>query len=328
VRATVTDIDLESFGPGRHDVWLHLVDDALGLPIRIPVLVFRGAREGPALGLTAAVHGDEVNGAAVIHAVFDRLDPTRLRGTVLGVPVVNVPAFHAHRRRTPHGFDLNHYFPGSRSGNDIQIYAHRLLERFVRHVDVLIDLHTASQGRANSLYVRADMERRETARMAYLQRPQIILHNPASDGTLRGAASELGVPAITLEVGNPNRFQRDYIRRSVVGVRAVLADQKMLPKRSVALGDEPTICSESSWMYTHMGGLLRVLPAMTDLVVEGDVVAELVDPFGKELHSYTAPFDGIVIGKAVDPVAATGARILHLGKLADARYPFVRRTDA
>ena len=328
MRLMFDEIVPAKFEPGRHEVWLRLVDDALGLPVRVPVMVVKSERAGPIVGLTAAVHGDEVNGAAVIHAVMNKLDLARFRGTLVGIPVVNVPAFHAHTRRMPQGYDLNHHFPGSPGGNDVQIYAARLLHRFVRHLDVLIDLHTASRGRANSLYVRADMERRETARMAYLQRPQIILHNPASDGTLRGAASGLGVPAITVEVGNPNRFQADYIRRSVVGIRAVLAERKMLPKRNVALGDEPTVCSESCWLYTHMGGLLRILPAMTDLVAAGDVVALLVDPFGQPLHSYTAPFDGIVIGKALDPVAATGARILHLGRLADDRYPFIRRTDA
>jgi uncharacterized protein len=314
--------------PGKHEMWLHLVDDALGLPVRLPVLAARGRRDGPVVGLTAAVHGDEVNGVAVIQELFRKLDLTKLRGSVLAIPVVNVSAFQAHTRRTPHGFDLNHHFPGSAAGNDIQVYAHRLLQGFVRHLDVLLDVHTASRGRANCLYVRADMERRDTARMAYLQRPQVILHNPASDGTLRGASSELGVPAITVEVGNPSRFQKEYIRRAVVGVRAVLAERKMIPKRTVAMGAEPAICSKSVWMYTDQGGLLSVLPDTTDRVEEGEVVARQFDPFGTLLKEYRAPSAGIIIGRALDPVAATGARILHLGHLADERYPFIRRGDA
>jgi len=275
------------------------------------------------VGITGAVHGDEVNGIAVIRALFAKLDPNKLRGTILAIPVVNVPAFHQHQRRTPHGFDLNHHFPGAPDGNDSQVYATRLLSRFVGHVAGLIDLHTASRGRANCLYVRADMEREDTARMAYLQRPHIILHNPASDGTLRGAASELGVPAITVEVGNPSRFQPEYIRRSVVGVRAVLADWEMIRKRQVDLGPEPVICSESSWLYTDRGGLLEVLPKVTDRVDQGELIARLVDPFGNLVAEYRAPFSGVVIGRAVDPVAATGARILHLGRPVDdvTRYP-------
>ncbi|MFT4624084.1 MAG: putative deacylase [Myxococcota bacterium] len=325
---TVEALDLNSLAPGVvHRRWLRLVDDALGLPVRLPLLIARGRKPGPVLGLTSTVHGDEVNGVAVIHELFRKLEPTRLAGTVVGLPVTNVPAFHRHARRTPHGMDLNHHFPGSPTGNDIQVYSHRLLDRVVRHLDLLLDLHTASRGRANCLYVRADMQQPATARMAYLQRPQIILHNPASDGTLRGAASDLGVPAITVEVGNPSRFQREYIRRSVVGVRAVLAEYRMIKMRPVSLGAPPVVCASSQWLYTAHGGLLTVHPAVADDVSEGQCIAELVDAFGDPVASYTAPNDGIVIGRAVDPVAATGARVIHLGMRAADDVPYVRRSE-
>jgi predicted deacylase len=323
-RLVVEALDLAHIGPGRHEMWLHLVDDALGQPLRLPLLVVRGHRPGPIIGLTAAVHGDEVNGIAVIHELMAKLEPKQLRGVVAALPVVNLPAFHRHARLTPYGQDLNHHFPGNPAGNDAQVYAHRLLERFVRHTDALIDLHTASRGRANCLYVRADMTQPDAARMAYLQRPQIILNNPASDGTLRGAASDLGVPSITVEVGNPSRFQREYIRRSVTGIRAVLAERRMLPRRARRFTDQPAICSESRWLYTDRGGLLTVFPEVTAEVAEGEVIAELVDPFGTRLRTYTAPYSGVVIGRAVDPVAHTGARILHLGRLADEDAPYVR----
>jgi predicted deacylase len=323
----VEGLFLDSLPRGRiHECWLHVSNDAFGLPVRLPLLVARGG-EGPTVGLTAAVHGDEVNGIAVIHEIFAKLDPNSLRGTVVALPVANASAFHHHSRRTPHGVDLNHHFPGSPDGNDMQIYAHRLLERFIRHLDVLLDLHTASRGRSNCVYVRADMLQSETARMAYLQRPQIILHNPPSDGTLRGAASELGVAAITVEVGNPNRFQKEYIRQSVQGIRGVLAEWRLIRKRPLRLGPPPALCSSSVWTYTDMGGLLTVLPELTERVEEGQAIARLTDMFGHELRTYTAPFSGIVIGRAVDPVATTGARILHLGKLAPEDHRFVRRPD-
>ena len=319
------ELELHAFEPNTVSKrWLRLVDNALGRAIRLPVLVARGAKPGPVLGVTAAVHGDEVNGIPIIHQLFQKMDPRKLAGTVLAVTVVNVPAFEAHTRRTPHGFDLNHHFPGRPDGNDIEVYAHRLLEAVFSKVDALVDLHTASRGRANSLYVRANMTREDTAQMAYLQRPQIILHNPASDGTLRGA---LDVPAITVEVGNPSRFQRDFIRRAVAGLRAVLGELKMMARRPVAMGDPPVLCARSRWIYTQEGGLLEVLPGLGDHVEEGQPIARLVDPFGDLRRTYQAPEAGIVIGRAVNPVAAAGARILHLGVLATATDGFVRRRE-
>ena len=324
---TVDELPLDSLDPGIHRFWLRMVDDGLGQAVRAPVLVARGERPGPTVGVSSTVHGDEVNGIAVIHRLLGTLDATRLAGTVVAVPVVNVPAFHQHSRRTPHGLDLNHHFPGRADGNDIQVYAHRVMQKFVARIDLLVDLHTASRGRENCLYVRADMSSPRIAQMAYLQRPQIILHNPSFDPTLRGAAEAVGVPAITVEVGNPSRFQREYIRRSVIGLRSVLAQEGMIPPRAVTPGDPPVLCSRSEWLTTDDGGLLRVFPKVTERVEAGQPIARLVDAFGDELRTYEAPHDGIVIGRAVDPVAATGARILHLGVLATPADGLVERTD-
>lgn len=326
---TVDDLHLHDLPRGtRTRLWLEVAQDALGLPIRLPVLVARGRVAGKTAAITAAVHGDEVNGIPVIHRLFAQLDPARMRGDLIAVPVVNVIAFELHSRRMHEAVDLNHAFPGNASGNLGAVLAHRLLERIVHPADLLIDLHTASRGRANPLYVRADMKHPASAQMAYLQRPQIILHNPPSDGTLRGAAAEHGIPAITVEIGNPSRVQKEVARRATVGVRAVLAEHGIIPRRPVALGPPPVLCSRSRWLYTDDGGLLEVLPALVDRVQEGEPIATLTDLFGEHRRTYTAPEDGIVIGRSVDPVAATGARLLHLGALAtdaDELLPRVER---
>jgi len=328
-QATVSALPLDELAEGQvHRLWLHLVDDALGRPVVLPALVARGIEPGPVLGVCAAVHGDEVNGVAVIHRMFAKLDASRLCGSVVALPVVNVPAFHRHARRTQEGFDLNHHFPGRADGREIEQYAFRLMERFVARLDLLVDLHTASRGRANSLYIRADMTVPEAARMAYLQRPQIILHNPPRDLTLRGAAQAIGVPAITVEVGNPSRFQPEYIRRSVVGLRSILADREMIRRRAVDPGPQPVVCSGSDWIYTEEGGFLEVFPRVTEHVAKGQPIARIRDAFGQLVRTYDAPHDGIVIGRSVDPVAASGARILHLGRVADPDAVYVRRHDA
>jgi predicted deacylase len=162
--------------------------------------------------------------------------------------------------------------------------------------------------------------------MAYLQRPQIIVHNPPSDHTLRGAAMDLGIPAITLEIGDPQKFQPTYVRSSRIGLRAVLAAAGMLPRRPVSEGAEPVLCDHSSWMYTDRGGLLEVLPRPTERVTRGERVAILRNAFGDQIREYFAPEDGIVIGKSVNPVGQTGARILHLGGIATEEHDFHRRS--
>lgn len=295
---------------------LDMVGNGLGQTVRIPAIVVRGTAPGPTLGLTAALHGNELNGIRVIHDTLRTIDPTKLRGAIVAVPVVNVPGYIAGQRAFNDGQDLNRLMPGKPNGTGAQVYAHRFMDRLVRHLSYLIDLHTASFGRVNSLYVRADMSDPTTARMAYEQNPQIILHNCGEDGTLRSAAVALGIPAITVEVGNPQRFQQGMIRSSLEGVQNVLADLEMIDEPVRTPEPEakaPVLCVRSYWLYTTSGGVLEVLPGLCDRVEKGELVARVTDIYGRVVEEYCAPEDGVVIGKSNNPVNQTGSRILHLG---------------
>lgn len=327
--AILTDqLDLEGLPRERLSrLRFELAHDGLGRPLRLPILVARGRTDGPVFGITAAVHGNELNGIPVIHGLLDGLNLSTLRGTVVAVVAVNVPGVLARQREFADGKDLNHIFPGRPDGSVSEVFAHRFLDRVVRHLDLLVDLHTASFGRVNSLYVRADMTDPNTAQMAYLQRPQIIVHNPPADKTLRGAAQGMGIPAITVEIGNPHRFQRDYIKRSKAGLRAVLAQAGMVPMRAFRPGDPPLLCLRSSWLYTDYGGLLEVYPSVVDQVRQGEIIGRLTNVYGDVVREFEAPVDGVIVGKSVDPIAETGARIAHIGVLAPEEHPFRHRND-
>lgn len=293
--------------------WLKLISDGFGSPITIPVIVARGLGEGPVLGVTAAVHGNELNGIPVIQRLFNEIDVKELRGTIVGIPVVNIPAFIRKKRRFNDGVDLNHIMPGKKDGNISQVYAYRFIERIVKHFDYLLDLHTASTGRINSYYIRADMDQPIVRKMALLQNADIIVHNPPSDGTLRGAADDLNIPAITLEVGNPSTFQKRLIRSGVAGVHNVLCHLNMVDDEPVEIDADTVICESSKWVYTDIGGLLSVNVDLRQKLKKGEKIAEIRNVFGVKLKEYFAPEAGIVIGKSVSPVNQTGGRIIHLG---------------
>ena len=293
--------------------WLKIISDGLGQPICVPLIVARGKGDFPILGLTAAVHGNELNGVSVIQRLFRELDPSELKGCIVGVPVVNIPSYIRKKRRFNDGIDLNHIMPGKENGNVSQVYAHRFIQRVVKDFDYLLDLHTASFGRINSYYIRADMKHPVTRKLALLQNAQIIVHNPPSDGTLRGAADAMDIPAITLEVGNPNTFQKKLIRSGIVGIHNVLSYLEMTSDE-IEQPIKPAVqCKRSYWIYTDRGGLLTVHVGLTEKVKKGDLIASLRDVFGNLTSEYYAPEDGVVIGKSVSPVNQSGGRILHLG---------------
>ncbi len=311
---TIEKLALASLPKGSLNYyWLKIISDGLGSPICIPLMVAKGIHEGPVLGLTAAVHGNEINGIPVIQRLFAEVDVSELSGTIIGVPVVNVPSFIRKKRRFNDGVDLNHIMPGKVGGNVSEIYAHRFVNRLVKHFDYLIDLHTASYGRINSYYVRADMEQASTRQLAMLQNADIIVHNPPFDGTLRGAADAMGIPAITVEVGNPGVFQKRLIRSGHEGIHNVLCHLNMI-EDDLEPANKPTIlCKKSYWIYTERGGLLTVHANLVESLEKGQKMATLRNVYGQTLTEYTAPENGVVIGKSVSPVNQSGGRVLHLG---------------
>lgn len=298
-----------------HRRYIKLVEDGIGMSVRVPVLIGRGSKPGPTIGIVAALHGNELNGVPLIHRLFSDLQSHKVRGTIVAVIVANLPGFLLHQRAFNDGEDLNRIFPGKEEGNCSQVYAYNLLHRIINRFDYMIDLHTASHGRVNSLYIRANMEHEIIAKMATLIEPQIILTNPAPMQTLRGQAISLGIPALTLEMGNPSRIQKDVVRSSLLGIKNVLRWLKFLPGPIKKQSSDTVLCSESQWIYTDCGGFLETIPSVATKVEKGEMIARMRNIFGDVIREYRAPHDGIIIGRSVNPVAQTGARVVHLGKI-------------
>lgn len=311
----IDELQLDSLSAGTiHRRWLHLVSDGFGESIHIPLIIVRGLEEGPVLGVTAAIHGNELNGIPVIQHLVRNVDPRLLRGTIIGALTLNVPGLMLHQRFFNDGADLNRIAPGRPDGNVSEIYIHRLVQRLLPSLDYLIDLHTASAGRINSWYIRADMDRKATARMARLQNPDIILHNTANDGTFRGTACSMGIEAITLELRDPHIFQFDVIADALRGVENVMVDLNMIESNGPRKIQSTIFCPDSFWLYSDDGGILSIPVKIGQMLEKGQKMAELRDIFGGLKKTYYAPEAGIVIGKSVDPIAQTGSRIIHLGR--------------
>ncbi|WP_374957306.1 succinylglutamate desuccinylase/aspartoacylase family protein [Gilvibacter sp.] len=310
----IKQLDLESFEPNSLSYrWLQIVSNGIGQPIFIPVMIAKGKEEGPTLGLTAVVHGNELNGMSVIQKVFAELDLDKLSGTLVGVPVMNIPSILLNERRFLDGADLNRIMPGKKDGNRSQVYAHRIVNRIVKHFDYMLDLHTASFGRINSFYVRADLSSKIAYQLACIQNPQIILNAPPKDGTLRGAAADYGIDAITVEVGDPDRFQKGMIRSGLSGVFNTMAYLGMYETKIEQEEEKPIICKRSYWIYSNKGGIIQVHTKLTQKLKKGDHIATVRNVFGEVVKEYYAPEKGVVIGQSVNPVGQTGSRLIHLG---------------
>ena len=313
--AVVARLDLESLPAGRVSLLrLALAVSALSEPVSVPIMVARGVLPGPTVGLTAAIHGNEIAGIPLIHQLMRELDPSNLCGNVVAIPVVNPPGFRRFQRGFSDGVDLNRIMPGKKRGAGSQAWAAALVKHVLPHLDVLLDLHTASFGRENSLYVRADMTVPEVARLARALQPEIVVHNTGVDGSWRGTAGNAGITALTIEMGNPQVLNAEFVKRTYAGVSACLVALGMsTPLCPPMEFPPPVMCVRSFWIYTRTGGVLYVLPNVGDWVRRGETIAEVCNIFGQMVDRYFAPESGIVVGRSNNLVADTGARVLHLG---------------
>lgn len=318
----IQTLDLTKAPKGKiSKYWLHIADNGLAQPVLVPVIVAKGIEDGPVLGLTAAIHGNELNGIPIIQEVFKKIDPAKLQGTLVGVPGLNIPGMQMDQRGFIDGEDLNRLFPGRDNGDISQQYTRRIFDRIVRHFTHLIDMHTASFGRVNSLYVRADMGDSLLAKLSHLQFPDIIVNNKGApsagagsgEQTLRAEAVNHGIPCLTIEYGNPQVYQPEMIQKGTTGVMNAMAALGMIKKSIPPTPSKAVVCKKSYWIYTDMGGLLEIPVELAQTVKKGELIGILKNPFGDVLKEYFSPEDGVIIGKSTNPVNMNGGRILHLG---------------
>lgn len=314
----VRPLDVSGFPlAARTNLLVPISEDATTQLVMLPIIVARGAQPGPVLGISAAVHGNELNGIRIIHRLVGGLDLMRLKGALVCAPIVNVPSFNVGKRHFPDGQDLNHVFPGRRQGRASEQYARRFVKTFLPACNYLIDIHTASEGRVNTMYVRVDWMLESARQLALWALPEIILHSRSGDGTLRQTAGSRGIPAITIEAGNPSAFQGRRIIEGDRGIRNIMNGLGMFDDGVEAMLPSPIICKSSRWLRTSNGGLLQTAFSLSETLSKGQRIAETLDPFGRVVSTYKAPYDGVVIGMSQNPVAVPGKRFCHLGEFGE-----------
>lgn len=284
-------------------------------PLYVPVTVVRGARPGPTLFLTAAVHGDELNGVAIIRNLLLDHDVSDIAGSLVAVPVVNVPGFINQSRTLPDGRDLNRSFPGTAEGSFTSRLAHRIFQDVLGRSDFGLDLHTAGGDRANYPHVRADLGNPRAAELASAFGSPVVIDGKGPRGSLRRVASDHGVPTIAYEAGSSRVFERRFIDSGLAGVLNVMRHLRMLQDRPPA---EPPLRFEvkkSTWLRASVGGILDLRVSLGDAVRRGHVISVNTNPFGRERSQLVSPAGGIVIGVTRSPLVHPGDPICHLARL-------------
>ncbi|MEQ8288285.1 MAG: succinylglutamate desuccinylase/aspartoacylase family protein [Gammaproteobacteria bacterium] len=281
--------------------------------IGLPVHVIHSKIDGPVMFISAALHGDEINGVEIIRRVLKSRSLGRLKGTLIAVPVVNLFGFISQTRYLPDRRDLNRSFPGSEKGSMAARLANIFLKEIVQKCTHGIDLHTAAVHRDNLPQVRAYLKDKETERMAMAFYAPVILNTNLVEGSLRQSVNKMKIPVLVYEAGEALRFHEGSIRAGVKGIISVMREIGMLPKlKKAASTYTPMVAKSSIWVRAPKSGILRSMVSLGTTVKKNDILGIVSDPFGEVEEQVFSAVDGIIIGRTNIPLVNEGEALFHI----------------
>ncbi|MBI9107793.1 MAG: succinylglutamate desuccinylase/aspartoacylase family protein [Spirochaetales bacterium] len=295
-------------------VKLPVSENSSSMTVEIPIHIRRSENNGPVIFVTAALHGDEINGTGAIHQLIQDESFQLQKGTLILVPVLNILAFDRHSRYLPDRRDLNRSFPGSSEGSLAGRMARIIFDEIVSRCDYGIDLHTAAVRRTNYPNVRGDLSNPKVLKLAQSFGSEIIINGKGPQGGLRTEACKSGCPTIIMEGGEVWKVEPGIVESAVRGIKNVLRGLEMLdgPNESP---DYQVIIEKSKWIRAERGGFLQFHIKPGDLIEEGQALATNTTLLGDERNIIYSPFDAVVIGMTTLPAISPGEPICNLGEL-------------
>ena len=319
--------------PGdRARTQLDLVELADGTRIHVPVIVINGVNPGPRIYLGAAIHGDEVNGVAILSQALGEIDPAALAGSIVCVPVQHPLAFHADHRIPLSQFmkspldqapiDAWSCFPGNPTGNLAERVAATLFG-LIRECSCAIDIHTPTRGgRYVPIAILPPRTLGEAAEAAawladqfapgYIMKTNSGMY--VSSGILCVEASKSGIPSFTFEIGEGGQLEQEMIdegarcvRNALIGL-GMIRGERRLPAINYVLRDFLGI-------RARRGGLLYTMATLGAAVKRGDLLGRIVDIFGDTVETVVAPEPGVFVRATTLSTVSTGERVATLGLL-------------
>ena len=280
--------------------------------LSLPVEVIRGQQDGPTLFVSAAIHGDEINGIEIIKRLLNTVKIKNLKGTLIAVPIVNVFGFNAQSRYLPDRRDLNRCFPGTKKGSLGSRLARVFMEEIVDKSDYGIDLHTAAIHRRNLPQIRACLDDPKTKELALAFGTPVLLNSKTRDGSLREAVRSQNKPMLLFEGGEALRLNERAIKYGLRGILNVMDKIGMMESKKKTKPIESFVANGSQWIRSPHSGMLKIFKKESTKVKKDQLLATISDPFGKNKIEIRAPYNGIVIGRITNPLVNLGDALFHL----------------
>jgi hypothetical protein len=302
------------------DVKLAVSESYSGMTVRIPIHIRRAVKEGPVVFVTAALHGDEINGTGAVRQLIQDAHFRLKRGAVILVPVLNILSFDRHSRYLPDRRDLNRSFPGTTTGSLAGRMARTIFDEIVARSDFGIDLHTAAVRRTNYPNVRGDLTNPAVRRLAESFGCEIIINGKGPRGAFRREACRAGCPTIIMEGGEVWKVEPGIVESAARGVRNVLRELEMLDGEPEKPPYQVSI-ERTKWVRAERGGFLQFHVKPGDILRRDQPLATNTTLLGREHSVLHAPFEAVVVGMTTLPAVSPGEPICNLGELPESVKP-------
>jgi uncharacterized protein len=308
---------------------IKLPGEALAKDEPRPVISITGAKPGPVLFVNAGVHGGEYPAIEAVIRLSKTLDPKKISGTVILMPVLSLPSF---RTRTPFvcpidGVNPNRVFPGDPTGSYSEQMTHALINEFVIHADAYVDLHGGDIPEALVPFVicRAGddaVSKKSKAIASVFGLPYVLTVSkpvqPSKGQSSYAAAAEKGVPSILAEAGGVGQMQEDQVQLLVDGVTNVLKHLKMIEvedrgEKTEDRKAKSNVLTKFEWVYAKRAGMWYSRIGPGDHVKKGKEIGHVGDLFGDTLEKIISPVDGVVLFLTINPSVLENGLLMGIG---------------
>ena len=293
--------------------------------LSIPVAVFHGAKPGPVLALVSGAHGTEYASIIALEKVIGLLNPAELSGTVIVVPLINIPSFE---QKVPHvnpidQKSMNRFYPGKMDGTQTERASYMITKQVVEQSDHLIDFHGGDLD--ESLRPYGYWTKTGNTKQDDISREMVIAFgldhiiisadrpkDPQASRYLENTATTRGKPSITVEAGHAGTVETDDVNALVNGSLSVMRYFKMLPGQPTTI-EHPVWIEKVLTVSSEQTGMFYPLVKRGTWVEQGMKLGYVTDYLGKVIFEARAPMSGVVLYVCAVPSMTKGATIANVG---------------
>lgn len=286
-------------------------------PLYMPIKVIHGKEKGPCLILFSTLKGTELNGLEITNRITHNTRADQIKGTVIGVPVLNVYGLTHFPSMLPMGGNLADCFPGQPNGSFGERIAYLFTQEILKKADYCIELQTGGLNHNILPQVYCNFKNTQAKHLAKSFQSPVVTNVTLKGNLLRQTTEELGIPLLVYQAGEAMRFDEHAIAIGVNGVNNIMKVLNILPQ-SIEREIEPIFSQDEDWIVTQSGGILHTTVSLGQKIRKGEVIGEITDPFGTDFfEKIKAPKQGIVVGINTTPLLHEGLPIFKIASFLD-----------